>query len=260
MISANSSAASICAQCPQFGNTCSCAFGISLRAVNAPSSGLTRSSRPQVSRVCLRRWCASRQSRPSSAVSGFQKDMPIEAIASRAPGRGGVGVPLLDELVGDQVLVDDHGGDERAQRLAARVAGEVHQPLDALGRVGVEQVEREAAGPHQHQPADPVGVARAPAAWPCRRRGCCRAGAPGRCRARRAARPRGRRRTGSSCRPPRACRRRRSRAGRPGSSGSSRRSAAAPTRSSTRSWRPGRRRAASRAAGRRRARSSSPAS
>ena len=158
-ISGNSSAASICAQCPQFGNTCSDAFGISLSAANAPSIGLTRSSRPQVSRVCWRSLCASRQSMPSSAVSGFQNDIPIEAIASRAPGRGGVGEPLLDELVGDQVLVDHHRGDERPHRLAGGVAAEVHQPLDALGRVGVEEVQREPAGAHQHQPADPVRVA-----------------------------------------------------------------------------------------------------
>ena len=85
-ISANSSAASICAQCPQFGKTCSDAFGISLSATIAPSSGLTRSSRPQVSSVCLRSRCASRQSMPSSAVSGFQNDIPIERIASCAPG------------------------------------------------------------------------------------------------------------------------------------------------------------------------------
>ena len=74
-------------------------------------------------------------------------------------GRGRVGEAFLDQLVGDQVLVDHHRGDERAQRLAGRVAGEVHQPLHALGRVGVEQVERQPAGAHQHQPADPVGVA-----------------------------------------------------------------------------------------------------
>ena len=84
--SRNSSAASICAQCPQLGKTCSEALRISLRATIAPSSGLTRSSRPQVSRVCWRSWWASRQSMPSSAVSGFQKDIPIEVIAAWAPG------------------------------------------------------------------------------------------------------------------------------------------------------------------------------
>ena len=84
--SANSSAASICAQCPQFGKTCSCALGISLSAAKAPSIGLTRSSRPHVSRVCRRSRCASRQSMPSSAVSGFQNDIPSSRIASWAPG------------------------------------------------------------------------------------------------------------------------------------------------------------------------------
>ena len=73
--------------------------------------------------------------------------------------RRGVGVPLLDELVGDQLLVDHHRGDERPQRLAAGVGPEVHQPLDALGGVGVEEVEREPSGTHQDQPPDPVGVA-----------------------------------------------------------------------------------------------------
>ena len=84
--SANSSAASIWAQCPQFGKTCRVARGIALSATSAPSSGLTRSSRPQVSSVCLRILWASRQSMPSSAVSLLKKDMPIEIIASRAPG------------------------------------------------------------------------------------------------------------------------------------------------------------------------------
>ena len=69
-ISANSSAASIWAQWPQLGNTCSVALGIALSATMAPSSGLTRSSRPQVSSVCLRILWASRQSMPSSALAG----------------------------------------------------------------------------------------------------------------------------------------------------------------------------------------------
>ena len=73
-------------------------------------------------------------------------------------GRGRVGEPLLDELVGDQLLVDHHRRDEGAQRLPRRVGAEVHQPLDALGRVGVEQVERQPARAHHDQPADPVGV------------------------------------------------------------------------------------------------------
>ena len=73
-------------------------------------------------------------------------------------GRGRVGVPLLDQLVGDQLLVDHHRGDEGAERLAARLEVELGEPLDALGRVGVEQVEREPARAHQDEPADPVGV------------------------------------------------------------------------------------------------------
>ena len=158
-ISANSSAASICAQCPQFGKTCSCAFGISLSATNAPSSGLTRSSRPQVSSVCLRSRCASRQSMPSSAVSGFQKDIPIERIASCAPGAVASANRSSTSSSVTSVLVDDHRGDEGPQRSRRRVGAEVHQPLHALGRVGVEEVERQAARAHQDQPADPVGVA-----------------------------------------------------------------------------------------------------
>src|SRR3546814_4051784 len=62
---------------------------------------------------------------------------------SLRPRRGRVGEPLLDQLVGDQVLVDHHRRDERAQPLAGRVAAELHQPLDALGGVGVEQVRSE---------------------------------------------------------------------------------------------------------------------
>ena len=73
-------------------------------------------------------------------------------------GRGGVGVPLLDQLVGDEVLVDHHRRDERAERLAAGRQVELGEPLDALGGVGVEQVEREPARAHQDEPADPVGV------------------------------------------------------------------------------------------------------
>ncbi len=158
MISANSAAASIWAQCPQFGKTCSDAFGISLRATMAPSSGLTRSSRPQVSRVCLRSRWASRQSMPSSAVSGFQKLMPIERIASWAPGavasakRSSTSSSVTSDWLTTMV--------EMNARSFSRVgsAPKSIEPLHALGGVGVEQVEAQPARAHQHQPADAVGV------------------------------------------------------------------------------------------------------
>ena len=156
--SANSSAASIWAQCPQFGKTCRLARGIALSATIAPSSGLTRSSRPQVSSVCLRiLWRVA----PEHAVLGplrvEERHAHRDHRVVRAR-RGRVGEPLLDQLVGHEVLVDDHRRDERAQRLAGRAQVELHEPLDALGRVGVEQVERQPARAHQDQPADPVGV------------------------------------------------------------------------------------------------------
>ena len=66
----NSSNFSSCAQCPQPLKTCSCALRICLSATSAPSSGLTRSSRPQISSTSLRSRCTSRQSMPSSAVAG----------------------------------------------------------------------------------------------------------------------------------------------------------------------------------------------
>ena len=156
--SANSSAASICAQCPQLGNTCSGRLRDQLErdhgAVERVDPVLAAPGEQRVLAELVRL-------APEHAVLGGL-GVP-ERHAHRAhrllgAGRGGVGEPLLDQLVGDQVLVDDHRRDERAQRLAGRVGAEVHQPLDALGRVGVEQVERQPARAHQHQPADPVGV------------------------------------------------------------------------------------------------------
>ena len=134
------------------------ALGISLSATNAPSSGLTRSSRPQVSRVCLRSRWASRQSMPSSAVSGFQKDIPIERIASWAPGavasakRSSTSSSVTSDWLTTIVEMNARRDSRR------RVRPEVHQPLDPLGRVGVEEVERQPARTHQDQPSDPVGV------------------------------------------------------------------------------------------------------
>ena len=140
-----------------------------------------------------------------------------------------------------------------ASRLGLQV--ELREPLDALGRVGVEQVERQPARAHQDQPADPVGVLD---------------GQPGRRTAAQAVAEQVhpldaelveqrddvvRRRSGSSCRPPAACRSRRSPAGRRAGCGTTPRTAAGPSRSWTTRTRPGRRRAASPAAGRRRSRS-----
>ena len=137
-------------------------------------------------------------------------------------GRRRVGEALLHQLVGDQALVDHHRGDERPQRLPRRVGGEVHQPLDALGRVGVEQAQVQPARPHEHEPADPLRVRAARTASRCRRPGCCRGGGCARC----PARPSGPRplprRSGSSCRRPGACRSGRSRAGRRAGCGSPR--------------------------------------
>src|SRR5699024_12161809 len=47
----HASRASIIVQCPQLGNTCSSALGMSRIGRIAESTGLTRSSRPQVIRV-----------------------------------------------------------------------------------------------------------------------------------------------------------------------------------------------------------------
>ncbi len=153
-----------------------------------------------------------------------------EAHAHRAhrllgAGGGGVGEPLLDQLVGDQRLVDDHGRDERTQRLASRVGAEVHQPLHALGGVGVEQVEA-TARPGPSAPAGRPGRGgSAPGASPCRRPGCCRAGAPLDAELVEQLHDVVGASAGSSCRRPLACRSRRTRAGRPAGCGRSPRSA-----------------------------------
>ncbi len=195
--------------------------GISLSATIAPSSGLTRSSRPQVSRVCLRSLCASRQSMPSSAVSGFQNDIPIERIASRRAGRGRVGEPLLDQLVGDQLLVDDHRRDERAQRLAAsgrapksisrctpsvgsawkRLSDSPPGPIRTSRPTRSGWLERQ---PHRRTAAEAVAEQVDPLDAELVEQLDDVVGA----------------RAGSSCRPPAACRSRRSRAGRPAGCGS----------------------------------------
>ena len=82
----NSSNFSSWAQCPQRLNTCSCARRMSLSATSAPSSGFTRSSRPQISSTSCRSRCASRHSIPSSAVAGSKNEAPSEAIAASASG------------------------------------------------------------------------------------------------------------------------------------------------------------------------------
>ena len=69
-----------------------------------------------------------------------------------------VGEALGDQLVGDEVLVDDHRGDERPHRLLGRRGAELHESLDALGRVGVEEAQVQPARAHQHEPADPLRV------------------------------------------------------------------------------------------------------
>lgn len=55
----NASLASIIAQCPQFGNTCNSALGMVRIGISAMSSGLTRSSRPQVNSVGAATLCIS---------------------------------------------------------------------------------------------------------------------------------------------------------------------------------------------------------
>ena len=82
----NSSNFSSMAQCPQPPNTCSCARGISLSAASAPSSGLTRSSRPQTSSTRCRSLYASRHSIASSAAPGRMNDMPIAFIDASVSG------------------------------------------------------------------------------------------------------------------------------------------------------------------------------
>ena len=71
-------------------------------------------------------------------------------------GRGLAGrrEPLRHQFVGDQPLVEHQRPQERGELLLARARwrGELHQPLDALGRVRCEHVEAQAARAHQHQP------------------------------------------------------------------------------------------------------------
>ena len=261
VISANSSAASIWAQCPQFGKTCSCALGISLSATMAPSSGLTRSSRPQVSRVCLRSWCASRQSMPSSAVSGFQNDIPIEP---SPPGRPGAVASANRSSTSSSVTrswLTTMVRDERPQRLAASGCApkSISRWTPSVGSAWNRLSDRPPGPISTSRPTRSGWLSASRIAVPPPRL------LPSRCTRSMPSSSSScddvrRRSAGSSCRPPAACRSRRSRAGRRAGCGSSRRSAAAPSRSWTRPRRPGRRRAASPAAARRRRRSASPAS
>ena len=81
----NSSNFSSCAQCPHCPNTCSCTFGICLSATSAPSSGLTRSSRPQISSTRWRSLYTSRHIMPSSK-SAPANDFPIARAAASDSG------------------------------------------------------------------------------------------------------------------------------------------------------------------------------
>src|SRR5947209_7364659 len=76
----NSSNFSTCAQCPHCPKTCNCARGIVFSATSAPSSGLTRSSRPQMSSTGWRSWYTSRHIMPSSK-SAPANDIPIARVA-----------------------------------------------------------------------------------------------------------------------------------------------------------------------------------
>ena len=157
--SRNSSAASICAQWPQCGNTCSDAFGISLerheRAVERVDAVLAPPGEQHV--VAQPVGLA-----PEHAVLGgvgVPERHPHRGHRGLGAGGGGVGEALLDQLVGDQRLVDHHRGDE--PRSASRLGSPAKSISRCTPSVGSawNRFEREAARPHQHQPADPVGVA-----------------------------------------------------------------------------------------------------
>ena len=118
--SRNSSAASIWAQWPQLGNTCSERLRDQLqrdqRAVERVDPVLAA---PGEQRVLAQPVGLA----PEHAVLvgvGLPERRAHRGHRLARAGGGGVGEPLLDELVGDQVLVDHHRGDERPQRLARR--------------------------------------------------------------------------------------------------------------------------------------------
>src|SRR3954447_9226036 len=81
----NSSNFSNCAQCPHCPKTCNCTLGICLSATSAPSSGLTRSSRPQMRSTRWRSLYTSRHIMPSSK-SGPANDFPIARVAASDSG------------------------------------------------------------------------------------------------------------------------------------------------------------------------------
>ena len=124
----------------------------------APSSGLTRSSRPQVSRVCWRRWWTSRQSIPSSAHSGFQNDAPIEAIASEAPGAvASANRSSTSSSVTSAWLTTIVEMNARRASLVGSPAKSISRWTPSVGSAW-KRFSDSATGPHQHQPADPLGV------------------------------------------------------------------------------------------------------
>ena len=149
------------AQWPQAPNTCSCARRISFSATSAPSTGFTRSSRPQISSTRFRSRCASRHSSPSLKAGRVEERRAHRRHRGQRLRVAGRGVPLVDQLVRHQPLVEDQRAQERGHLLPAGAGrrGELGEPLDAFGRVRGEHVQGQAARAHQDQAPGAFGVA-----------------------------------------------------------------------------------------------------
>ena len=110
------------------------------------SSGLTRSSRPQVISVLARILSNSAQSGVPCVELSMRGERRLDRGAAVHPARdleglrlGGLLPALLDELLGDHRLVVDHRAQPGDQPVASRVLGEVDEQLDALARRGAER-------------------------------------------------------------------------------------------------------------------------
>jgi hypothetical protein len=136
----NASLHSIIAQCPQFGNTCSSACGITRIGSSAMSSGLTRSSRPQV--ISVGAWIAARCA--TRCVAFGPRNSAASASAEGHRIGGGL-QPRLDQLIGDDRLVEDHRAQPGLDVLARGLLGEGREQAQPLAGEGREQVHADAA-------------------------------------------------------------------------------------------------------------------
>jgi hypothetical protein len=150
-VSSNACFASIIAQCPQLGNTCSSALGMVRIGISAMSSradpivaapGEKRRRRHLVHCRPLHRGIRC----PRRGHHLVERRLAVHAPGALQRGRVGRQCPtLFDQLIGDQRPVVHHRVQPVDQPLASRVLGELLQKPDAFARARRENVRANSA-------------------------------------------------------------------------------------------------------------------